>query len=314
MTYAIVFPGQGSQMVGMGKELADNFSEARYVFQEVNDTLHQDLSNLMFEGPLDTLTLTSNCQPALMAASMATFKVMNAMGMSLQNFSYAAGHSLGEYSALAATGALIISQAALLLRQRGNAMQQAVPLGEGGMAALIGGDEKAVEDAVKECAAFGVCEIANDNAPGQIIVSGEKKALDHISPIAEKYGIRKVIPLNVSAPFHCSLMKPAALEMEKSLQQVDIQAPHIPIIPNVTVVPETHPSILKNLLIQQITGRVRWRETILSMKEKGVTCIIEVGPGKVLAGLIKRIDPDMQVMSVHTPSDIEECVKLVERT
>ncbi|MEI8320619.1 MAG: ACP S-malonyltransferase [Alphaproteobacteria bacterium] len=313
MKYALVFPGQGSQAVGMGKILAENFSEAQDVFREVDDTLSQKLSTLMFEGPLEDLTLTTNCQPALMAVSMAVFRVMTSLGVPLTVFSYAAGHSLGEYSALAATGALTLADTTRLLRTRGDAMQKAIPLGHGAMTAVIGADDGALNNIVKDCSAFGVCEIANDNAPGQVILSGEKKALDQVSPLAEKYGVRKIIPLNVSAPFHCSLMKPAALAMEEALNEVSINYPGIPILPNVTARPETKPDILKSLLVMQITGRVRWRETVLHMQEMGVTHIIEAGSGKVLAGLIKRITPDIQVQSVHTPEEIDNCIKTMER-
>lgn len=313
MKYAFVFPGQGSQTIGMGKELFLRFPEAKHLFQEVDDALHQSLSKLMFEGDLEDLTLTSNCQPALMAVSMAVVVVMEKLGWNINEVSCVAGHSLGEYAALAASGALSVTDTARLLRLRGEAMQKAVPSGQGGMVAVIGADFVVAETIAQEASAFGICEVANDNAPGQVILSGEKKALEQVPILAEKHNVRKVIPLNVSAPFHSSLMAPAAEIMRQALDDVEMCTPRVPLIPNVTAQGESKPDIIKNLLVRQITGRVRWRETVLQMEREGIAHIFEIGSGKVLAGLIKRIAPSISVNSVHTPEEIEETLKMMER-
>jgi [acyl-carrier-protein] S-malonyltransferase len=313
MAQAIVFPGQGSQVVGMGKELYDTFSVAREVFQEVDDVLNQKLSKLMFEGPLEELTLTSNAQPALMAVSMAVVRVLEHEGkISMNRFQVAAGHSLGEYSALAAAGSLTLSDAARLLRIRGNAMQQAVPVGKGAMVAVLGASLADLEKIMREASKTGLCVIANDNSEGQVVLSGEKCALDLVPEIAKDYGIRKCIPLSVSAPFHCSLMQPAADAMEKALSSVGFKDPTLPIIPNITAQKETDGTAFKSLLVKQVTGQVRWRETMETMAKEGVEVIYELGVGKVLSGLFKRAIEGVQTHSVHTPQDIETVLDVLK--
>lgn len=313
MKQAILFPGQGSQVVGMGKELYEAFPETRAVFEELDDTLSTKLSSLIFEGPSEQLMLTENTQPALLAVSMAVLKVLNEAGIGVSSFSYAAGHSLGEYAALCAGGVLSFSDTVLALRERGRAMQQAVPIGQGGMVALIGASLEQAEEIAKEASQYGICEVANDNCPGQIVLSGELKALDHVPLIAEKFSLRKVMPLNVSAPFHSSLMRPAAERMADLLQEINFEDAVLPIIPNVTVTPETSGGILRNLLVRQITARVRWTETILKLESLGVTRFVEVGSGKVLSGLVKRISSTAEIMAVHTPREVEEFVALQVR-
>jgi [acyl-carrier-protein] S-malonyltransferase len=304
---AFVFPGQGSQFVGMGKELYQAFQAAREVFEEVDDALEQKLSQLIFEGPLEILTLTENTQPALMAVSMALMRILTqeAKLEPFKKVGYVAGHSLGEYSALASVGALSLSQAARLLKIRGKAMQQATPLGEGGMVALLGVDLSEAEEIALKAAQGQVCEVANDNAPGQIVLSGHQEAIERAIEIGKERQVKKSIKLSVSAPFHCSLMKPAAEAMESALQQSPVSMPAVPIVANVTAASEREPESLKSLLVQQITGRVRWRETILNLKDLGSTCIVEVGAGKVLTGLTKRIDAELETFSLNTPEDID---------
>jgi [acyl-carrier-protein] S-malonyltransferase len=306
MTYAIVFPGQGSQIVGMGKELYEAFPVARAVFQEVDDVLNQKLSKLMFEGSLEELTLTSHAQPALMAVSMAVVRVLEKEGnVSMERFQVAAGHSLGEYSALAAAGSLTLAQAARLLRIRGEAMQQAVPVGKGAMVAVLGASLSDLEKITREASKAGLCVIANDNSEGQVVLSGEKCALDLVPEIAKNYGVRKCIPLTVSAPFHCALMQPAAEAMEKALAPIHFQDPILPIIPNITAQKEIEGDAFKSLLVKQVTGQVRWRETMETMKTEGVDVVFELGVGKVLSGLFKRAIEGVQTHAVHTPHDIE---------
>lgn len=307
MTRAFVFPGQGSQAVGMGKELSDASPTARAVFEEVYDALSQDLSTLMFEGPIEDLTLTFNAQPALMASSIAVVRVLeNDFGINLADVAgYVAGHSLGEYSALAAAGTLNLSDTARLLKLRGEAMQRAVPVGVGAMAAIMGADFSVIEEIAAEAGQGEVCTAANDNADGQVVISGHKGAVERAMEIAKERGIKRAIPLPVSAPFHCPLMQPAADEMAVALADATFNAPAVPVITNVSAAPESDPELLRELLVEQITGRVRWRESVLKMGELGVTELIELGTGKVLSGLVRRINPEITGKSVQTMADIE---------
>lgn len=308
MSWAYVFPGQGSQAVGMGKDLAAAFSEAREIFQEVDEALKQNLSKIMFEGPADQLTLTENAQPALMAVSLAVIKVLETQAkISIRNTArYVAGHSLGEYSALAAAGSLTLSDAARLLKTRGQAMQKAVPVGEGAMAALLGLDADQALKIASEASANGeICTVANDNGPGQAVVSGHKAAVERATVIAKDHGAKRAMLLPVSAPFHCPLMKPAADVMAEALAAVTIKPPVVPVIANVTAATVIDPEEIKRLLVEQVTGMVRWRESVQLMKEAGVTTLIEAGAGKVLTGLAKRIDGDLTGISLQNPQDIE---------
>lgn len=306
MTIAFTFPGQGSQAVGMGKDLADAFPEARAVFAEVDDALGQKLSTLMWEGPEDELTLTANAQPALMAVSLAAIRVLEAHGFSLKDkVAYVAGHSLGEYSALAAAGAFSIADTARLLRIRGNAMQAAVPVGEGAMAAIIGLEQDQVEAACAEAAQGSVCQIANDNGGGQLVISGAKPAVEHAARICTEKGAKRALMLQVSAPFHSALMQPAADAMREALSKVTVNAPVVPVVANVTVSPITDPQEIVARLVEQVTGRVRWRETIEWFGANGVTTLYEVGSGKVLSGLARRIDRNIATANIGTASDID---------
>jgi [acyl-carrier-protein] S-malonyltransferase len=312
MSWAFVFPGQGSQAVGMGKELAAAFTEAREIFGEVDEALKQNLSQLMFEGPSDTLTLTENAQPALMAVSMAVVKVLEKQGnLSIRNTArYVAGHSLGEYSALAAAGSLSLSDAARLLKTRGQAMQKAVPVGVGAMAALLGLDVDQALDIAGQASGNGeICAAANDNAPGQVVVSGHKAAVERAIELAKGKGAKRAMLLPVSAPFHCPLMKPAADVMAEALAKVAIKSPAVPVIANVTAATVVDPDEIRRLLVEQVTGMVRWRESVQVMKDAGVDTLIELGSGKVLAGLTKRINGDLTGLSVGTPQDIEAFLK-----
>ena len=308
---AFIFPGQGSQFVGMGRDLYENFSIAREVFQEIDETLKQKLSTLMFEGDLEALTLTENTQPALMAVSLAIIHILKkeANFDLFDKIHYMAGHSLGEYSALASADVLNVSQTARLLKQRGLAMQQAVPRGQGGMVALLGSDLVQAEAIASEASQGNICEIANDNAPGQIVLSGHTDALTRSLEIAKRYGIKRTISLPVSAPFHSSLMMPAAQSMAAVLQDEVFHAPKVPIVVNVTAQVESRSDRLKQCLVEQISGRVRWRESILMLKNLGVQNIIEVGAGKVLSGLTKRIDPDLTTYCLQTPADIDTFIQ-----
>ena len=311
MAQVLVFPGQGAQSVGMGKELADAFTVAKEVFLEIDDALSENLSKKMFEGPEEDLLLTENAQPALMAVSMAVVRVLQQEGkVSLsKTFKYAAGHSLGEYSALCAAGAFDITTTAKLLRTRGKAMQQAVPVGQGGMAALIGADLEQARAIAQEAAQGEVCVAANDNAPGQIVLSGTMAAIDRAVEIAAKKGIKRAVKLAVSAPFHSPLMKPAADVMAQALAEVEVKEPRFPVIANVTARPVTKPEEIRELLVEQVTGSVRWRESMLFVLENGVDTLIEAGAGKVLTGMAKRIHPELKGRALNTPQDIEDFLK-----
>ncbi len=306
MAAALTFPGQGSQSVGMGRELADAFPEARAVFDEVDEALGEKLSSIMWEGPEETLTLTANAQPALMAVSMAAMRALEAGGFYLKGRAqYVAGHSLGEYSALCAAGMFSIADTARLLRTRGEAMQAAVPVGEGAMAAIIGLEQDAVEEACNEAAGDAVCQIANDNGGGQLVISGSKAAVEKAMEIASSKGAKRALALPVSAPFHSALMAPAADVMREALAAVEKKNPVVPVINNVTVTPETDAETIAARLVEQVTGRVRWRETVEWFGANGVTPLYEVGSGKVLSGLARRIDRSIETVAVNTPADIE---------
>ena len=309
MTLALLFPGQGSQTVGMGLDLAEAFAAARAVFEEVDDALDQRLFRLMNEGPIEDLTLTENAQPALMAVSLATMRVLETeFGFSVEKAAFVAGHSLGEYSALAAAGSFSIGEAARLLRVRGLAMQRAVPVGEGAMASLIGPktDVALAEAAAAEGAKIGVCVVANDNNAGNVVISGDKAAIDRAIEAAKALGAR-AIPLNVSAPFHCPLMQPAADAMAEALAEATIAPPRAPLVANVTARPVMDPNAIRRLLVEQVTGRVRWRESIawLASDDGGVDRFAEVGVGKALTGMLKRIAPEAQGVALNTPADLE---------
>lgn len=307
MSTAFTFPGQGSQAVGMGKDLADSFSEARAVFEEVDEALGQNLSALMFDGPEDELTLTANAQPALMAVSLAAMRAMEARGLVLaERASYVAGHSLGEYSALAAAGALTIADTARLLRIRGNAMQDAVPVGRGAMAAIIGLEQDVVETICSESSSGGVCQIANDNGGGQLVISGSKQNVEQAAALASERGAKRALMLPVSAPFHSELMQPAADAMRSALADVELAAPAVPVIANVLAGPVSDPDEIKDLLVRQVTGQVRWRETVSWFAANGVTDLVEVGAGKVLTGLARRIDRSLSGTAINTPQDVED--------
>jgi [acyl-carrier-protein] S-malonyltransferase len=303
---AFIFPGQGSQAVGMGKALAESFPQARAVFEEVDAALSQNLSGIIFEGLLETLTLTSNAQPALMAVSMAAIRVLEAeAGVNLgRDAACVAGHSLGEYSALAAAGALSISDAAQLLRIRGDAMQAAVPVGVGAMAALLGMDYDAAAAVAKDAAQGEVCDAANDNGGGQVVVSGHKAAVERAIVLAQERGAKRAMLLPVSAPFHCSLMQPAADAMAKALSDVTIYKPVVPVVANVKAGFVSDPAEIKALLVAQVTGTVRWRESVQFMAAEGISRFVEVGSGKVLNGLVKRIAEGATASAVGTPADI----------
>jgi [acyl-carrier-protein] S-malonyltransferase len=305
MAIAFTFPGQGSQAVGMGKAIADAFPAAKAVFDEVDAALGEKLTDIIWNGPGETLTLTENAQPALMAVSIATLRVLESEGgIAIKDAKFVAGHSLGEYSALAAAGALSVSDTARLLRTRGRAMQKAVPVGVGAMAALLGLDYDAAIATAKEAAQGQVCDPANDNGGGQVVVSGDKDAVDRAIEIAKAKGARRAMLLPVSAPFHCSLMKPAADVMADALSKVAINTPAVPLVSNVLASAITDPDEIRRRLIEQVTGTVRWRESVAYMAGEGVTKFYEIGAGKVLTGLVKRIADGATGVSVGSPADI----------
>ncbi|MTJ80443.1 MAG: ACP S-malonyltransferase [Telmatospirillum sp.] len=314
MSRAVVFPGQGSQAVGMGRELADAFQEARDVFGEVDEALKQKLSALMWEGPEGDLTLTENAQPALMAVSLAVIRILERQGNWTISGKAAmvAGHSLGEYSALAAAGTFSLADTARLLKIRGQAMQRAVPVGQGAMAALLGVEIDQAREIAAEASAGEVCEAANDNAPGQVVVSGARAAVERAMAISAARGFKRSVLLPVSAPFHCALMKPAADAMAEALAGVAMAAPVVPVIANVTAAPTRDPDEIRKLLVAQVTGTVRWRESVIAMRDAGVDHLVEAGSGKVLAGLTKRIDKAIAAVSLNVPADIEAFLKASE--
>jgi [acyl-carrier-protein] S-malonyltransferase len=303
---AFLFPGQGSQSVGMGKALAEQFTVARDVFDEVDAALSQNLSALMFAGPAEELTLTENAQPAIMASSIAALRVLESeTGLSVRDAAFVAGHSLGEYSALCASGALSLSETARLLRVRGQAMQQSVPAGKGAMAALIGVDYAVACQIADQASGEDVCAVANDNAPGQVVVSGEKSAVERAVEIAKTQGAKRAMMLQVSAPFHCPLMAPAAGIMDEALAAAKFSMPCVPLVANVTATAVVDPDTIRRLLVEQVTGQVRWRESMEYLAAQGVTRVLEIGTGKVLTGLIKRIAPQVEALNFGEPADLQ---------
>jgi [acyl-carrier-protein] S-malonyltransferase len=310
MMRAFVFPGQGSQAVGMGRALHDAVPAARLVFEEVDDALGMPLSRLIFHGSEETLRLTENAQPALMATSLAALRALEARSdLSLADLCrVVAGHSLGEYSALAAAGSLALGDAARLLRVRGRAMQSAVPVGEGAMAAILGLELEAVEEVARRASEVGVCDLANDNAPGQAVVSGERAAVERAVELAKQQGARRSVLLPVSAPFHCRLLAPAAEAVSAALAAVEIRAPAVPVISNVTATPESAPGTLRARLVEQVTARVRWRESLLAMTALGVDAVVELGAGRVLTGLAKRTLPGVATYALGAPAEIDDFI------
>ena len=306
----IVFPGQGSQKIGMGKELSDNFIEAKQVFEEVNDALNFDLTSVMWEGTDKEISLTSNAQPALMACSIATLRVLNRItNKKLPDLAdYVCGHSLGEYTAMTAAEVFSLHQCAILLRLRGNAMQEAVPIGKGAMAALIGTNLETAKEVSDKVKSFGVCDIANDNSEGQVVISGDILAVENAIKLSKDFGIKRAVILPVSAPFHCQLMKPAQIIMENALNELIFKTPIVPIIPNVNVSPETNPDKLRKNLIDQVTGTVRWRETMKFADKQGVKKVIELGSGKVLSGIAKRMIKNVVTISIENTEDFENFI------
>ncbi|MGR3549250.1 ACP S-malonyltransferase [Pseudooceanicola sp.] len=308
MSRAFVFPGQGAQTIGMGKALAEAYPAAKAVFDEVDDALGEKLSTLIWEGEQDALTLTQNAQPALMATSLAAFRALEAEGVGIDAASYVAGHSLGEYSALAAAGAFSVSDAARLLRTRGLAMQQAVPVGEGAMAALLGLDFETAQSVAEEAAEGDVCQAANDNDPSQVVVSGHRAAVERAVEIAKGHGAKRAMLLPVSAPFHCALMEPAARVMAEALDDVDLNRPAVPLVSNVRASAISDPTSIRSLLVEQVTGAVRWRESVLYMAANGVSEVWEIGAGKALCGMIRRIDKSLTCQAVGTPETVASAV------
>ncbi|MDA0851105.1 MAG: ACP S-malonyltransferase [Proteobacteria bacterium] len=304
MARAFVCPGQGAQSIGMGKALAEAYVESKQVFEEVDDALGESLSKLIWEGDIDVLTLTENAQPALMATSLAAARALTREGMGVETGNYVAGHSLGEYSALAIAGALSIADAARLLRTRGKAMQAAVPVGVGAMAALLGLDFETASQVAKQAAGDEVCEAANDNDPAQVVVSGHKAAVERAVELAKEHGAKRAVLLPVSAPFHCSLMSPAAAVMKEALSEATIISPSVPVVSNVKAQAVSDPDEIRELLIQQITGSVRWRESVMWMAQNDVSEIWEIGAGKALSGMVRRIDRDVECKNIATPEDI----------
>jgi [acyl-carrier-protein] S-malonyltransferase len=312
MGIAFTFPGQGSQTVGMGKDLAEAFPVARAVFDEVDEALGEKLSRIIWEGPADELTLTQNTQPALMAVSYAVIRVLEAeKGVRVTAAQYVAGHSLGEYAALAAAGSLSLADTARLLRLRGKAMQEAVPVGEGAMAALLGVDVEAAAKIAAEASSVSglVCDVANDNAPGQVVISGAKAAVEKAMELGKDYGARRAIPLPVSAPFHCALMQPAAERMASALADVTVKAPSVPLVANVLAEAISDPDMIRRRLVEQVTGTVRWRESVAYMADQGVRTLYEIGAGRVLTGMVRRIDERCEGRSVGAVAEIETAAK-----
>tara|TARA_B110000003_G_scaffold260383_1_gene281175 strand:+ start:622 stop:1557 length:936 start_codon:yes stop_codon:yes gene_type:complete len=306
--HAFLFPGQGAQAIGMGKDLAENFLVAKNVFEEVNDALNQDLSALIWDGDIETLTLTENAQPALMASSIAAIKALESEGIEFGQASYIAGHSLGEYSALCAAGSLSLMDTAKLLRIRGKAMQDAVPFGVGAMAAILGLDFETVSQITNSNANDQVCQAANDNDPGQVVISGHKNAVEETIELAKDAGAKRAILLPVSAPFHCSLMQPAADTMAKALSEIILKDPIVPLVANVKANKEENGETIKNLLVEQVTGSVRWRESIEFMSSEGVSEVYEIGAGKALSGMVRRIDREINVNQVFDTSSVRAAV------
>ncbi|NRB00661.1 MAG: ACP S-malonyltransferase [Rhodobacteraceae bacterium] len=301
---ALVFPGQGAQTIGMGQALAEAYPGARAVYEEVDDALGEKLSDLIWTGDIETLTLTENAQPALMATSLAVVRALDAEGIAVADAGYVAGHSLGEYSALTAAGALSVTDAARLLRTRGKAMQAAVPVGEGAMAALLGLDFLTVQAIAAEAAGDGVCQAANDNDPAQVVISGTKASVERAVELAKEKGARRALLLPVSAPFHCSLMQPAADVMAQALAEADIEKPVVPLVANVRAEPVSDPDTIRELLIEQVTGSVRWRESVMWMADHDVTEFWELGAGKALTGMIRRIAKEAETRAIGTPDDV----------
>ncbi|MDC3244437.1 ACP S-malonyltransferase [Amylibacter sp.] len=306
--HAFLFPGQGAQAIGMGKDLAENFLVAKNVFEEVNDALNQDLSALIWDGDIETLTLTENAQPALMATSIAAIKALESEGIEFGQASYIAGHSLGEYSALCAAGSLSLMDTAKLLRIRGKAMQDAVPFGVGAMAAILGLDFETVSQITNSNANDQVCQAANDNDPGQVVISGHKNAVEKTIELAKDAGAKRTILLPVSAPFHCSLMQPAADTMAKALSEIILKDPIVPLVANVKANKEVNGETIKDLLVEQVTGSVRWRESIEFMSSEGVSEVYEIGAGKALSGMVRRIDREINVNQVFDTSSVRAAV------
>ena len=302
---AFIFPGQGAQKIGMGQALAETYPEARAVFEEVDDSLDQNLSALMWTGTQEELTLTENAQPALMATSIAALRALKAEGIGIDTAAYVAGHSLGEYSALAAVGALSLKDTAQLLKTRGQAMQQAVPLGQGAMAAILGLDFETAKQIAEEAAQDEVCQAANDNDPAQVVLSGDKLAVERAIEIAKEKGAKRALLLPVSAPFHCALMEPAAKIMAQALEKVDISSPPIPFVANVVADAVSDPAIIRSFLVEQVTGLVRWRESVMWMQAKGVNTYWEIGTGKTLCGMVRRIDRNATCLSISDPDSIK---------
>ncbi|MEH6749285.1 MAG: ACP S-malonyltransferase [Paracoccaceae bacterium] len=308
MSRAFVFPGQGAQTIGMGRDLAQAYPAARAVFDEVDDALGEKLSTLIWEGEQDALTLTQNAQPALMATSIAAMRALESEGVKVTDAAFVAGHSLGEYSALAAAGALSVADAARLLRTRGRAMQEAVPVGVGAMAALLGLDFAAARAVAEEAAQGQVCQAANDNDPAQVVVSGHKAAVERAVEIARAKGAKRAVILPVSAPFHCALMQPAAEVMRAALADVTVNTPAVPLVANVRAEAVSDPDLIRALLVEQVTGSVRWRESVMWMAKAGVTEAWEVGAGKALSGMIRRIVREMECRAIGTPEDVAAAI------